>query len=74
MEEQGATTLEITRNVQEAARGTEQVTTNISDVRQGAGQTGAAASQVLSAAQELSRHSENLTQEVGSFLANVKAA
>ena len=74
MEEQGATTQEITRNVQEAARGTEQVTTNISGVREGAGQTGAAASQVLSAAQELARHSESLTQEVGSFLANVKAA
>ena len=74
MEEQGAATQEITRNVQEAARGTEQVTTNISSVREGAGQTGAAASQVLSAAQELARHSEGLTQEVGSFLANVKAA
>ncbi|KQT20104.1 chemotaxis protein [Methylobacterium sp. Leaf399] len=74
MEEQGAATQEITRNVQEAAKGTEQVTINISDVRQGAGQTGAAASQVLSAAQELSRHSESLTREVGSFLANVKAA
>jgi methyl-accepting chemotaxis protein len=60
--------------VQEAARGTEQVTTNISGVREGAGQTGAAASQVLSAAQELAQHSESLTREVGSFLANVKAA
>jgi methyl-accepting chemotaxis protein len=60
--------------MQEAAKGTEQVTVNISGVREGAGQTGAAASQVLSAAQELSRHSESLTQEVGSFLANVKAA
>ena len=74
MEEQGAATQEITRNVQEAAKGTEQVTINISGVREGAGQTGAAASQVLSAAQELSRHSESLRQEVGSFLANVKAA
>jgi methyl-accepting chemotaxis protein len=74
MEEQGAATQEITRNVQEAAKGTEQVTINISGVREGAGQTGAAASQVLSAAQELSRHSESLTHEVGSFLANVKAA
>jgi methyl-accepting chemotaxis protein len=74
MEEQGAATQEITRNVQEAAKGTEQVTVNISGVREGAGQTGAAASQVLSAAQELSRHSESLTHEVGSFLANVKAA
>jgi hypothetical protein len=34
------------RNVQEAARGTEQVTGNIGDVRRGAGETGAAASQV----------------------------
>ena len=74
MEEQGAATQEITRNVQEAAYGTEQVTTNISSVREGAGQTGAAASQVLSAAQELARHSESLTQEVSSFLANVRAA
>ena len=74
MEEQGAATREITRNVQEAAKGTEQVTTNISGVREGAGQTGVAASQVLDAAQELARHSENLTQEVTSFLANVKAA
>lgn len=74
MEEQGAATQEITRNVQEAAKGTEQVTINISGVREGAGQTGAAATQVLSAAQELSRHSESLTREVGSFLANVKAA
>ncbi|WP_455965501.1 methyl-accepting chemotaxis protein [Methylorubrum aminovorans] len=74
MEEQGAATQEIARNVQEAAKGTEQVTINISGVREGAGQTGAAASQVLSAAQELSRHSESLTREVGSFLANVKAA
>ena len=40
----------------------------------GAGQTSAAASQVLSAAQELARHSESLTHEVSRFLAGVKAA
>ena len=60
--------------MQEAARGTEEVTTNIAGVRDGAGQTGAAASQVLSAAQELARHSETLTRAVGGFLADVKAA
>ena len=65
MEEQGAATQEITRNVQQAAQGTEQVTHNISGVREGAGQTSEAATQVLSAAQELSRHSEGLTQESG---------
>ncbi|WP_414476010.1 methyl-accepting chemotaxis protein [Microvirga sp. M2] len=74
MEEQGAATSEIARNVQEAARGTEMVTGNIADVRQGAGETGAAASQVLGAAQELARHSDSLGQEVDAFLSGVKAA
>jgi len=74
MEEQGAATAEIARNVQEAARGTEMVTGNIGDVKRGAGETGAAASQVLSAAQELARHSDSLGQEVDGFLAGVKAA
>ncbi|MBB4038935.1 methyl-accepting chemotaxis protein [Microvirga flocculans] len=74
MEEQGAATAEISRNVQEAARGTEAVTGNINDVRQGAGETGAAAAQVLAAAQDLARHSETLGLEVGSFLSGVKAA
>jgi methyl-accepting chemotaxis protein len=74
MEEQGAATAEIARNVQEAARGTEAVTGSIADVQQGAGETGAAAGQVLGAAQELSRHSHDLGREVASFLHDVKAA
>jgi methyl-accepting chemotaxis protein len=74
MEEQGAATAEISRNVQEAARGTEAVTGTIGEVRQGAGETGAAAAQVLSAAQELARHSASLGHEVDAFLAGVKAA
>ncbi|MCF4126628.1 methyl-accepting chemotaxis protein [Methylobacterium sp. SyP6R] len=74
MEEQGSAVQEITRNVQQAARGTEQVTGNIAGVRDGAGQTSQAASQVLGAAQELSRQSEMLRHEVTSFLGRVKAA
>lgn len=74
MEEQGAATAEIARNVQEAAKGTELVTGNIAEVRQGAGETGAAAAQVLGAAQDLSRHSEGLGREVADFLLGVKAA
>ena len=74
IEEQGAATREIARNVQEAASGTGEVAVNIADVRQGAGSTGAAAAQVLGAAQELSRHSESLRHEVGAFLTGVKAA
>ncbi|MBD2749977.1 HAMP domain-containing protein [Microvirga sp. BT688] len=74
MEEQGAATAEIARNVQEAARGTEAVTGSIVDVQQGAGETTSAASQVLGAAQELSRHSNDLSREVTDFLTGVKAA
>jgi methyl-accepting chemotaxis protein len=74
MEQQGAATAEIARNVQEAARGTEQVTGSIVNVQHGAGETGAAASQVLGAAQELSRHSNDLSREVSTFLSGVKAA
>ena len=74
MEEQGAATSEIARNVQEAARGTEFVTGSIGEVRQGAGETGAAAAQVLSSAQELTRHSASLGQEVEHFLSGVNAA
>ena len=72
VEEQGAATSEIARNVQEAARGTEAVTESISDVRSGAGSTGAAASQVLGAARELSRNSEELGREVATFLSDVR--
>lgn len=74
MEEQGATTSEISRNVQEAARGTGQVTDSIDNVKHGAGETGAAAVQVLGAAQELARYAEDLGREVDSFLSGVRAA
>jgi methyl-accepting chemotaxis protein len=49
VEEQGAATQEISRNVQQAAQGTQQVSSNIVDVQRGAGETGSASSQVLSA-------------------------
>ncbi|HYF56023.1 MAG TPA: chemotaxis protein, partial [Salinarimonas sp.] len=52
----------------------EQVTGNIADVKRGAGETGAAAAQVLGAAQELARHSNDLSREVDAFLSGVKAA
>jgi methyl-accepting chemotaxis protein len=74
VEEQGAATQEISRNVQQAARGTHQVSTNITDVQRGASETGAASSQVLSAAQSLSGDSQRLRHEVGKFLESVRAA
>ena len=74
VEEQGAATQEIARNVQQAAQGTQQVSSNITDVQRGAGETGSASSQVLSAAQSLSRDSNRLKLEVGKFLNSVRVA
>jgi len=74
IEEQGAATGEIARNVQEAAHGTASVSGSILDVKQGAGLTGTAATRVLGAAQELARHSGDLSREVQAFLTHVKAA
>jgi methyl-accepting chemotaxis protein len=74
VEEQGAATQEISRNVQQAAQGTQEVSSNIADVQRGASETGSASSQVLSAAQSLSRDSNRLKLEVGKFLNTVRSA
>ncbi len=74
VEEQGTATQEISRNVQQAAKGTQQVSSNITDVQRGAAETGAASSQVLSAAKSLSGDSGRLRAEVSKFLTSVRAA
>ena len=74
VEEQGAATQEIARNVQLAAERSSQVASSIGDVSRGAGETGAASSQVLSSARMLSGDSARLKTEVQKFLTNVRAA
>jgi methyl-accepting chemotaxis protein len=74
VEEQGAATAEIARNVQQTAQAARDVTVNIGGVSKAANDTGAAASQVLGAAGGLSQQSEQLTAEVNSFVAGVRAA
>jgi methyl-accepting chemotaxis protein len=74
VEEQGAATQEISRNIQHAAQGTSEVSANIGDVQRGAGETGAASAQVHSAAQSLSQESNRLKSEVARFLESVRAA
>jgi methyl-accepting chemotaxis protein len=74
VEEQGAATQEISRNIQHAAQGTSDVSANIVDVQRGAGETGAASAQVHSAAQSLSQESNRLKSEVTRFLETVRAA
>jgi methyl-accepting chemotaxis protein len=74
VEEQGAATREIARNVAEAAKGTQEVSFNISGVEQAATATGAAAGQVLDAARGLARQATGLNDEVDRFVTGVKAA
>ncbi|PKU23203.1 methyl-accepting chemotaxis protein [Telmatospirillum siberiense] len=74
VEQQGAATQEIARNVNEASIGTRQVTQNIGGVSEAAEGTGHAASDVLGAATELSRHAETMKQAVHGFLQGVNAA
>uniref|UniRef100_Q07Q99 Methyl-accepting chemotaxis sensory transducer n=1 Tax=Rhodopseudomonas palustris (strain BisA53) TaxID=316055 RepID=Q07Q99_RHOP5 len=74
VEQQGAATQEISRNVEHAAHGTSRVSANISDMQRGAAETGSVSSQVLQAAQSLSRDSGQLKIEVSKFLDTVRAA
>jgi methyl-accepting chemotaxis protein len=74
IEEQGAATAEIARNVTQTAQATRDVTTNIGGVSTAANETGGAAGRVLSAASDLSKQAEQLSSEVNTFLAGVRAA
>jgi methyl-accepting chemotaxis protein len=74
IEEQGAATAEIARNVTQTAQATRDVTTNIGGVSSAAHETGNAAGMVLSAATGLSKQAEQLSGEVTTFLAGVRAA
>ncbi|WP_441280767.1 methyl-accepting chemotaxis protein [Tardiphaga sp. 862_B3_N1_1] len=74
IEEQGSATMEISRSVQDAARGTVEVSTNIAGVQRAADDSGAAAAQVLNAAEQLSQQSNNLAARVNRFLSEVRAA
>ena len=74
VEQQGMATAEIARNIQEAARGTQDVSSNIGGVSQAASETGLTATQLLSSANELSQQSEMLRSSVEGFFATIRAA
>ena len=74
IEQQGAATREIASNIQQAAIGTAEVSSNIVGVTEAAQETGAAAGQVLTSAEELSLLANRLRGEVGRFLDQVRAA
>jgi methyl-accepting chemotaxis protein len=74
MEEQGAATQEIARNVQEAARGTAEVTNNIVGLNQIVEDTGAAAVDVLGSSDALGEQAATLRARVGGFLKEIREA
>jgi methyl-accepting chemotaxis protein len=74
VEQQGAATREIVRNVAQASTGTGAVTATIAGVATAARETGTAAGQVLSSASALARQAEELGDELGRFLATIRAA
>ncbi len=73
-EEQGAATGEISRNILQASHGTRLVTETISHVKNAASETGAAASQVLDAAELLSTQAKTLHSVVDAFISQVRMA
>jgi len=74
VEEQGAATQEIARNVELAANRTTTVTTDITDVNASVNETGQAATQVQEAVHALGGQSNELKIVVEGFLNDVKAA
>jgi methyl-accepting chemotaxis protein len=74
VEQQGAATREIARNIQHAAGGTSEVSSNIVGVSAASAQAGSAASEVLDASGALRREADILRDEIHAFLANIRAA
>ncbi|HZH27558.1 MAG TPA: HAMP domain-containing methyl-accepting chemotaxis protein [Azospirillaceae bacterium] len=73
VEEQGAATGEIARNVQEAATGTRSVSTTAQAMTSIAAETGMAAGNVLGASDALAREAERLRTELTAFVTQVRA-
>ena len=74
MEEQSAATQEIARSVQQAASGTQMVSTHIHDVSHGSQETGEMANHVRIAADQMSTQAVHLANEIERFVRGVKAA
>ncbi|MCC7425871.1 MAG: globin-coupled sensor protein [Alphaproteobacteria bacterium] len=74
VEQQGAATKEIARNVQEAARGTEEVGGIVAGVATAAEESRVTAGAVLASADDLSRQTVALRGQVDRFLATARAA
>ncbi len=74
IKEQQSATQEIAGTIQQTATGTSEVSENIVGVKQASAQTGAAAVEVLTAADALAEEAGELAREVEGFIANIKSA
>ncbi len=74
VEEQDATTKEISRNVQDASRGTVEVAENLSGTLTSANTVGDAAGQVLAASGDLARQATGLRDALGAFFEQIREA
>jgi methyl-accepting chemotaxis protein len=74
VQEQSSATQEIARSVQNVAEGTGEAAGNIMEVNRGAAETGSASASVLESARTLSVESGRLREELGRFMANIRAA
>ncbi|MFG1417403.1 HAMP domain-containing methyl-accepting chemotaxis protein [Xanthobacter sp. V0B-10] len=74
VEEQGAATVQIAQNCQQAATGTQQVTQNISGVGQAAEMTGSASTQLMMLSNGISGQAADLRRLVEGFVSEFAAA
>jgi methyl-accepting chemotaxis protein len=74
VEEQGAATREIARNVQHVSVGTSEVSSNIVGVSQAANETGSAAAEVHASASTLAQLSDALRTGLDRFVGSIRAA
>lgn len=72
VEEQGAATREISRNIQEASAGIAEASSNIAAITNASQATSTSSIQVRVAVSELAKNGERLRSEVGSFLRTVR--
>ncbi|MBL8709861.1 MAG: CHASE3 domain-containing protein [Rhodospirillaceae bacterium] len=73
VEEQNAATKEISRNIQEASVGNQEVSEKVEFVAQAAGQTQNATATVLDAARLLGQNTANIRQTIERFIADVRS-
>lgn len=73
VEEQHAATAEISRNVLQAARGTQDVTTNLEKLTATTGRVGDTSVSVLGASRALAGQAERLQEELSSFVQGIRA-